>query len=165
VAAYLVNFVVMGVFTVVESDSTDNLLTGIGWLLYGAHNVPVKISSAFGSGSRNLVQQLVATGQNTIPGVAYYAVPALVLLTVGLVLGSRAAGGRGAGSPLDGFVAGASTTVAYLVLAVLGTFLFTESGAGGSASPDLVLSAAIMGVAYPLVLGGLGGLLGYVASN
>jgi hypothetical protein len=170
VVAYVVNFVVMGVFAFVETDNTDNILSAIGFILYGSHNVPIEASVSVGGVSRtqsfNVVQTLAATGQNTIPGIVYYVVPVLVLVAIGFVLGGMAAGNRG-GSPADGFVAGAGTTISYLVLAILGTFLFTESamGGAGTSSPALVRSALFMGLAYPLVFGGLGGVLGYATSS
>lgn len=169
VAAFVVNFVVMAVFAFIESDGTDSIFTAIGFLLYSSHNVPIQATISMGGTTRsqsyNVVQTLAATGGNTIPGIVYYVVPVLVLVAIGFVLGGMAAGNRG-GSPADGFVAGAGMAVSYLVLAIVGTFLFTDSAMGGaSSSPALMQSALFMGIGYPVVFGGLGGVLGYATSS
>jgi hypothetical protein len=153
-AAYLVNLVVMLLFTVIEGGEGD-LLTGSGFLMYGAHFVSIDT----GFGSVNVVD-----GLSTIPGPVAYLVPIVVLLGLGAVLGMRVSS---RGPSTDAFVAGAGMAGGYLVLAVLGTFIFTQELGGGfgsnsvSASPGLMMSALVMGLAYPIIVGGLGGVLGH----
>ncbi|PSP78033.1 hypothetical protein BRC81_08215 [Halobacteriales archaeon QS_1_68_20] len=55
-----------------------------------------------------------------------------------------------------GAVAGASQVLGYFLLAIVGTFLFTVTFDVG---PQLEASATVMGVLYPVVFGGAGGVL------
>jgi len=163
--AYLVNYVVTFGFLTVELDG-DSLGTGIetheyaGWLLYNAHSVDL---DGVGGGSFNWLEQMYAgTADMTIPKLAYYLLPVVVLAGAGYYLAQNTSVGDGFQTATDGAKAGATVAVGYAVLAVAGamTVFSISSGSGtGSVSPSLTTTVVLMGVAYPVVLGGLGGYL------
>lgn len=111
----------------------------VGWVLHGAHFVGVSA----GGESVNVV-----TETGGIYLVMLGVVP-LLLILVGVMLGSDGYGPLG----------GASVAAGYLPMAVLGSFLFEIPFFTVSLSPSLLLSTLLMGIAYPVVFGGLGGLL------
>jgi len=119
----------------------------VGWVFYNAHLVDVAYE---GIG-------VFAPPGNFVGGDGFtpflYVVPPALLFVGGLALGRYA----GATDTRDGAVAGALLVPGYLVLAVVGSFLFTVSVGGASGSPDLVSAALIAGLVYPAVFGAAGG--------
>lgn len=168
--AYVVSYALTFAFVVLDGASSESLP---GWklagqVLYSAHNVE-SVAAASGAGltvdrSFNLIgNELSGLSDigSTVPAAVYYVVPVVVLLVAGLLV-VRSVDGRSL--PVGtGAVAGATVAVGYLVLGILGAFLFRSSGEAlgiqASIAPDLLSSVLLLGVVYPVVLGAAGGAL------
>lgn len=127
----------------------------VGWLFYDAHNVALRVPSGDGSVSRHLIG-----GEGNL--TALYALPPLLLLAGGFLVAYTA---DAADDPGRGALAGASVAVGYVVLAVAGAFVTSVEAFGSSVGPGLLTAALLAGVAYPVVFGGLGGLLAAVVEQ
>ncbi|POG55808.1 hypothetical protein [Haloferax marisrubri] len=121
----------------------------VGWVFMSAHGVTTTFPGLFGTtSSTNLIEGIEAFSP------ILYVVPVVALLAAGAL----AAVVSGASSTRAGALAGAGTTIGYLVFALAGIALFTVSLGESAISPDPVTSALLAGVAYPAVLGTVGGL-------
>lgn len=124
----------------------------IGWFFYQMHNVAIEISLTIAGQSQT---ETIPTN----PETWLLAVPVVLLLAAGFVIAKNA----GASTVEDGVKAGVTTTVGYFVLAILFAFLTTwsvsEGGGSISFGPNILRAALIAGVAYPAILGSLGGIL------
>ena len=127
----------------------------VGWLFYDAHNVALQVPSGDGTVSRHLIG---GEGNLTV----LYALPPLLLLAGGFLAAYTA---DAADDPGWGALAGASVAVSYVVLAVAGAFVTSVEAFGSSVGPGLLTAALLAGVAYPVVFGGLGGLLAAVVAE
>lgn len=145
-----------------ESDGGPSVVETIGWVLYSAHNV--KIVTPFREGPINLLENTPADAV-TIPKIAFYAVPVVVLVAFGVALARRTSfDGRPTG--IDSAKTGAALAVGYLACTVVGAktvFSYDVaadvSATAGSIEPQLGPAVAVMGLAYPVVVGGIGGYL------
>lgn len=124
----------------------------VGWLYYNAHNVAFS-TPALGSG--RVSQNLVADGNAPM---LLYLVPVVVLLAAGFVV-ARAGNASDASG---GARAGATVTLGYVVLAVVGLFVFRYTAGGATVHVEYALGVLLAGVVYPAVVGGFGGVLGAV---
>ncbi|RDZ63603.1 transporter [Haloferax sp. Atlit-12N] len=121
----------------------------VGWVFMSAHGVTTTFPGLFGTtSSTNLIEGIEAFSP------VLYVVPVVALLAAGAL----ATVVSGASSSRAGALAGAGTTVGYLVFALAGIALFSVSLGESAISPDPVTSALLAGVAYPAVLGTVGGL-------
>ncbi|MHB9288627.1 hypothetical protein ACKVMT_16470 [Halobacteriales archaeon Cl-PHB] len=167
--AYVVSYALTFVFVTLDGlEQTGEVATwkAVGWVFYAAHFVETEISiSAAGQSQSETLNPLTdgsaASGiTSTVPEFVYYLVPVAVLVAAGYVAATRYGGTL---STEAAAAAGASVIVGYLVLGVAGRFLVTESQSTqiGSASvgPVLVMSVVLLGIAYPVVCGALGGAL------
>lgn len=154
IGAYIASYVVLFLFLLAEGGELleQQAWKAAGWVFYGAHNVDVTISIMGQSQSQNVLQ--TAAGNTAIPTIIYYLVPVIVLVAVGYVVATQARIGDDVAA---GAAAGATITIGYLILAILGTFLFAIGQGGASASPDLMMSILLAGLAYPIVFGAVGG--------
>lgn len=153
-AVYAAVLVLVLLELVLGADVSATGVVGVaGTLLYGAHGVPYTAASG--------TVDFLATGGAalSVPVFVYYLLPPVALFLAGRAVATRPdAPGQGW---VDAAVAGASVAAGYLPLCVLGSFAFTVTFDDGTvASPDLLLAALLAGVAYPVVVGGLGGLVG-----
>ncbi|PSP78035.1 hypothetical protein BRC81_08225 [Halobacteriales archaeon QS_1_68_20] len=95
----------------------------------------------------------------TVPTVVWLLVPVVTLAWGGYMVTAR----NDVTDPVAGAKTGTSVVVGYAALAVAGTFLFTWrlSPSGEvvelTIRPQLTVAAALMGVVYPVVFGGVGG--------
>ncbi|WP_416840672.1 transporter [Haloferax sp. DFSO52] len=122
----------------------------VGWVFLNTHGVVTKFPGLFGTTSTaNLVEQFEAFS------VLLYAVPVLALVGAGVAV----AVARGASTVKSGAVAGATTVVGYLPVAVAAILLFAVTLGDGAARPDPVTSILLAGLVYPLTLGTAGGAL------
>jgi hypothetical protein len=167
-AAFVVNYVVTYLFVVIDgADSGDEVWKLVGQLLYNAQFVSTEISSGGSSTTYNMLDEVSGSSDltSTIPAIGYRIVPILVLVLAGIVVVQQASSRLETQSAA---AVGASILPGYLVLALLGTFLFeisttttTNPFSGASttttAAPEMVPAIAIVGVALPLVLGAIGG--------
>lgn len=168
-----------------EVGSGPSTWEEVGWVFHNSHLADLAVTSEFtgedgsvtSSASVNLisddeitydVESGAAGASETVPvesashpDLLFYLVPAVALLGAGFlaVRSLRAVSITGAA------VGGGAVVAGYLPLTVAGTFLFgySEDVFGGVASvrvePALLSSVLLMGVAWAVVFGGLGGLV------
>lgn len=137
-----------------EGDSATYEL--VGWVFYNAHLVEISYSGiSLFSPPRNFVG-----GEDGFTVVLYLVPPALLLIG-GLAMGRYS----GVTEPNEGAIAGALVTPGYLILSVVGVFLFEVSVGGASGAPDLIPAVAVAGLVYPVVFGALGGVIAAVTSD
>lgn len=126
-----------------------------GWVFYNAHYIPTSVPTRgeFGAvgGLTNRHLLLAVDGGF----FALYLVPALLLIAAGylVVRTGPIYGARGA------TYGGASVVFGYLLLLVIGAFVFTAPTEGATvASPD-GLQTIWVGLVYPVIFGAVGGKL------
>ena len=126
----------------------------VGWVFYNAHLVDVSYS---GLGP-------LAPPQNFVGGDGFtpflYVIPPALLVISGLAIARY----TGASDVNDGAISGLLVVPGYLVLAALGTVLFSVSVGGVSGAPDLAPAVLIAGLVYPAVFGALGGVVASVTA-
>jgi hypothetical protein len=126
----------------------------VGWVFFNAHFVNTIVDLGFfGSGTAN------AIGGEDGFTVFLYVVPPLLLLVAGLAVGRYA--GASDLSTGDAALGGATVTLGYGLLSVVGTFLF----AAESVNPDPVTGILLAGLVYPLVFGALGAVVASVTGG
>ena len=160
IGSYVASYVAMFVLSLLEGGDVlqQEAWKAAGMIFYNAHNVDITASALGQSRSVNFLG--LSSGFGSIPTVVYYLVPVAALVLMGYVVAWRADGGDLASAA----IAGATVTGGYLVMVILGTFLFTISVGGASAGPDLVMSVLLAGLAYPIIAGGLGGVIAGVTN-
>lgn len=128
----------------------------VGWIFYNAHFVDITYSgvSVFSPPASFI------GGEDGFTALLYLIPPALLVIA-GVALGRY----RGVTTPKDGAIAGVLVTPGYLVLAVIGVFLFTVSVGDTSGAPDLLPAVVLAGVVYPAVFGALGGAVAALTSE
>jgi hypothetical protein len=175
IVAFVVNFVVTNVLVVAVAGEGD--LTGyvyavtneglgyldiFGWFFYSAHTVDIVASSGSQSNSENFIETFYSAVSNpSIPKIAIYLAPLLVLFVLALVLASRASLGDDS-TGFDGALAGGSIALGYAAFTLLGIFVlfsYTATGGQGTIQPALGSSVVFMCLLYPLGSGGLAGYL------
>lgn len=150
----LVLFVVLGLNLVGSmAFTTVPLDAAVGFGFYGGHFVSVTTSSGE---SINFALDLASQG-------SLYVVLVVVLLVAS---GYDVATTEGVGPRLsERALAGASVVAGYLPLAVAGTFVFEWSTTGGFGGGPITFSlplptaALLAGMVFPLVFGGIGGVV------
>ena len=174
VAAYIVNFVVFFVLLIVEfPDRGESSYYGVtefaGWFLYNAHQVEIAETTSSTSGvtsrTSNYLVEAYSSTSTTVPDFLYYLVPMIVLYLAGLAVVRRASptperwqNGATVGVPLAGGYAAATLLGALSIFSVD----VTSNYGGGSLSiqPELLPALLLMGVTYPVVIGGIAGAIG-----
>ncbi|WP_049928770.1 hypothetical protein [Halopiger goleimassiliensis] len=116
-----------------------------GWLFYNAHRVPIVADGV----SMSYVDLASLS-------IAYYATPIVLLGASGYYVAGKV---DAVDSPVAGFVAGASTTLGYLPLVALGAVYFEYDASQIVVEIPLLRAILLAGLAYPIVVGGLGGAL------
>lgn len=132
--------------TVGEEPATYKM---VGWVFYNTHLVDIVAEvPILGSFAINTV------GNEDGFSVAVYLIPVVTLFAVALVVGLY----HGVDDPTSGFTTGLTLLPGYLVLTIVGLFLFRVSIGDATASPQLVEGILFTGIAYPVVFAGAGGL-------
>ena len=125
----------------------ESTISYLGWVFYSAHRVPVDVSLF----TFDFVA--LADSATTLPAIAYYALPPLLLTSAGILLvrvsrfTTQRAGRRA--------LAGTMVTVGYLPAMVLGVFVASTP----EGQPQLAL-AFLLGLGYAIAFGAVGGVLG-----
>ncbi len=129
----------------------------IGWMFYNAHTVPIESTVAGTSG--NLLEEIYQLGgsQISLPKITFYALPVVVLFLFGYTLANRAT--QSDVPSLHSAVAGASIGLGYGIFSVLGSYVFTLTYLGESASPAMGSVIMMMVIVYPVAIGGGAGYL------
>ncbi|WP_246984356.1 hypothetical protein [Halorientalis marina] len=166
--AYVTGYVLTFLLTVVDGVETSGSVStwkAVGWVFYAAHNARIEATASSDLGSRSetvdLFEQGVSGLGSTVPQFVYFLVPVVVLLGAGYVAYQRADTSR-LETPQVAAV-GATLVTGYIVLGLLGAFLFEASGdilgAELAVGPELATAVVIAGLVYPLVLGAVGAVL------
>jgi len=165
VVAYLAGYLLTYLLVEVDGElDPEQPLEQVGMLFYNAHFVDTVLTGEAlgetGTSSENVLRN--ATTQ--LPEAAYFAVPVVVLVVAGFAavrLGSRLT------APADGAVGGSLIALGAFPFSILGVLVFETTGSflfvDGSAAPDLVTGILLVGIVYPVVFGGVGGLLATLA--
>ena len=128
-----------------DGDATYEL---VGWVFFNAHFVDTLIDAGFfGTGTTNFVG-----GEDGFAALLYLIPPALLIIA-----GVALARYSGSVDPAEGAVTGALVAPGYLLLSVVGAFLFRIEAGGASGQPDLLPAIVVAGVLYPVVFGAIGG--------
>ena len=132
-----------------------------GWVFYNTHFVETIVPEPGYQSGSTTANILLETGTLSIPAVVWLLIPVLLLVGAGYVTSmvvDRQA------TPREKALAGGTIVVGYLPLTGAGILLFTKAYApnaayGVSMHPVWILAIGLMGIVYPVVLGGIGGLL------
>ena len=128
----------------------------VGWVFYNAHFVDVVIDiPILGS------QTTAYIGGDNGFTIALYLIPVMLLLAAG-ALGARRQDASDIGS---GGLAGLTLLPGYLVLTIVGGFLFEISAGGATGGPDRTTAILLAGLLYPAVFAGIGGAAWGVLEN
>ena len=120
----------------------------VGWILYRGQFVPLEASGP----AANVVEGGLGAMKNVVPSLLLSLV---VVGTAGFLL-ARA---RGAVEPEAAAETGASLVVGYLPLAVVGVVVFSGTLPNGvHVRPNPVAAPFLSGLAFPAVVGALGGM-------
>lgn len=134
----------------------------VGTLFYNAHFLTLRVEAGATSDPYHLLDSI----NLVLPDLAYQAVPAVLLTLAGFLVASRLGGTV---RPVDATRAGATVTLAYLPLVVLGARRFAFSGEffgnAFTVTAPVVESALRAGLLHPLMFGALGGLVYWVAAE
>lgn len=130
-----------------DGDATYEL---VGWVFYNSHFVDAVIDAGFfGSSAANFI------GGEDDFSVLLYAIPVVLLFAAGLAIGRY----QGVTGVNDGAIAGALVVPGYLVLSIVGAFMFRVEASGASGEPDLLPAIVLAGLVYPLIFGAIGGIV------
>jgi len=163
VAAYVVGYLLVFVVSagqVRDALSTTNAVIqffggdpiptwqAVGWVFYDAHFVPIRYPALGGTATTNFI-----SSSDLSP--LLYAVPPVVLFAGGLAAARYVA----ALDASEGFRTGASAVFGYFVAVAVGVFVFAASRGGATIQPVPATALLVAGVVYPVVFGGLGGVV------
>lgn len=123
---------------------------GIGWYYYNAHFVSTLVPGFGGTRAENFI----AAADGGALSLLYILPPAVLLVSSAVTVGRAEASTR-----LNAAVAGGSVTLGYLPLCIVGMFVFVYSVGEATVRPDGVTAVLLAGIVYPVVFGGLGGVL------
>lgn len=123
----------------------------VGWVFYNAHLVDTVFTDvpAIGEFTTN------AIGGDDGFSVLVYLIPIGLLLAAGLAIAQY----RDVQNPTDGMLAGLTVVPGYLVLTIVGIFLFEVSVGGATGRPELLEGILLAGIIYPAIFASAGGVL------
>lgn len=131
--------------------SVQSVLAVLGWLFFSVHGVAIQRQT----GGETTLLDIFGSLRIDQP-VLFRLVPAVLLFLAGFVVAHRVSGTLSLPASV---LAGASVVVGYGLFVVLGTFAFAVEHGGVSYHPVQSSALLLAGLTYPLVSGGLGGLL------
>jgi len=156
---FAVTVLAIGVLLVLEdveltSDAALNLL---GWTVINAHFVEASWQGLGPNAGVTFDLTTEPIQWTTLPASLYHLVPMTVLLGGGVVAARRADAEAGV---LGSIALGATTTLGYAIGTGICLFVLTElDGLPETFTGSMVTPIVVIGVGFPLVFGGLGGLL------
>lgn len=159
VVSYIVTFVFMSLDGVSRMPSEVPFWKTVGWIFYGVHFVNSELSVNGQSQSIDIFQEASANSAltSTIPELVYYLAPIVILISAGYFTYLRATEVNLSTS--NAAAVGGTVIVGYFVLGIIGKFVFSESRAVGTFAPELAMSVVLLGIIYPLIFGGIGGVV------
>lgn len=130
------------------------------WTFYAGHGVPTQIEGGGQTESILLLDVWAALPQ--VDATVYLAVPAVVLGFCGFILARRA----GSVGPVQGAIGGAFVVIGYGGLFLLGLAFATVETVDGAVQMGPETSEALLrGLGYPIVAGGIGGVLAGLSNS
>lgn len=157
VAGYVLTYLLVTLDGEIE---LENAFEEVGMVFYNAHFVDMEESTDGWFFEGSSTSNAVLDGATGLPEAAYLLVPVVVLVLAGF---AAVRWGPRASRPHHGAIAGATVVLGVLPLAFVGSNLFQLSASGWGVeetiSVDPAMSILLVGIVYPLVFGGLGGLL------
>ena len=146
----------VALFRMVTDDPGDWQLAGL--LYYNAHSVDITFPDVALAPERyNYV-----AGAEGLLTVLFFLPPVVLVIAGGLVTARSRDDLR---RLTDGLVSGATVTVGYLALTVLGLLLFAIEAGDGTVRPDPLVAVFVAGILYPAVFGSLGGILTWLLTR
>lgn len=127
----------------------------VGWLFYSAHFVDTRVSATLGPVETTMYIDLVREGSGNLE--LLYLVPPLLLIVAGFLLVTYLE----VEDVTEGAKFGATVTIGYFLVVVLGLGIFAYDGT----RPDPVPAVVVAGVFYPIVFGAAGGALAATVRN
>jgi len=157
VASFVVGYITTLVVVALGED-TDDLIEQAGWVYYNAQFADVEVDAGglFGVELEQEFNLLTDNGLD-VPSIVYHLIPVVVLIAAGFVLARRV----GARKPQEGALAGAALALGTVVMAVIGTFVFSAQ----ETSPVFVESLLLVGIVFPGVFGAVGGALSAILGD
>lgn len=127
----------------------------VGWVFYNAHFVETVFADI----------GIFPTESTSYIGGDPGFTPWLYVIPIGLLVAAGLATARMAGAADigEGVLAGVTVVPGYLVLALVGVFVFTLEIGGGTVSPAPLPAVALAGIVYPALCGGVGGAIAGLA--
>lgn len=129
----------------------EYLVEQFAWLFYNAHTVDITQSVPNQNGSAEPFNLLEWYQVGEL--WHFQAIPAVLLFVGGFLLA------RNRPTPKSGFRAGAAISYGYLPLVVGGAYFSEITEGSMSVGPEIQSAILIAGCAFPLVFGGLGGVV------
>lgn len=120
----------------------------VGWVFFNAHFVDITYENV---GIARPPPSFIG-GENGFTALLFL-LPAALLFIAGLAVVRS----QGITDRNDGAVAGALVVLGYLVLSIIGVFLFTVTVGDATGAPDLLPAIVVAGIFYPAVFGAAGG--------
>lgn len=153
-------------FEQVMSQFGTDSFTVVGWVFYGAQFVPLEATAS----SQLQTVNILSISTLAIPKFVYFAVPFVVLLASGYLVGRLAGAGD---TTLDSAIAGGSVVAAYLPLALVGSFVFVatreyQNQVGNTVTvvyAPVTATTVGVGILLPVVVGGIGGYLAHTPAT
>ena len=151
-----------GGMVVADTDEATTV-DAVGWLFYNAHFSDTRESFAVNGESRTQSFSLISDVSTEFPEFLFHLVPVLALIGMGFLIVWFHDVEYGGTAVLTG----SSVVLGYFPVAIVGRELFDvtmrEETISGeitySVAPELWTSILYVGLLYPLLLGGVGGLL------
>jgi hypothetical protein len=157
VVGYLLTLIVV---VVIESgDLADDAIEAAGFLYYNAQFAAVEFTvdgtggGAFSDQEFNYLTDGDFSQALDAPSILYHLIPIVILFLGGFAIARSV----NASDLQEGAIAGATMALGTVVLALLGTFLFSISDTGTTTSPVLIEGVLLAGLVFPGVLGAIGG--------
>lgn len=163
IGAYLLGYLITYVLLLMEapgalndyvSPDSNHIYEPVGWVYHGAHAVDVSRSNLNGAQDVNYLLNLDYVYGLSIPPIVFYAIPVVVLVFAGYQTVRRL---EIPNRLTSGVIAGGSIVFGYFIMAVFGAYFFEFLVAGQGSKPDATMSALLIGLAYPIVAGAIGG--------
>ncbi|WP_248517891.1 hypothetical protein [Salinarchaeum laminariae] len=160
IVSYVVSFALVAM-VVAGMEDGDDLVGAAGNILYGAHFVDAKYTVSAGGQSQSETHNFISESSLEAPEFLYQIIPIVVLLVAGIALVRYLE----IPDETDAAIAGAALAIGYVVLTIVGTFVFelsdTQMGITAEVVPKLgLMTVLLMGIVYPVVIGGIGGYVG-----
>ncbi len=168
VASILVGYLLTLAVVALAEDQEflrEQLFAAAGWIYYGAQLTPLRVTDpsdsstagAFDGVTQNIVTEsggFLGTVAVTLPAPVYHLIPIAVLVVAGVGLARRV----DATGPAVGAATGLTLVAGTSIPAAIGAVALSVTVDGLTLGPPVVESLLRVGVAFPAVLGAVGGL-------